>query len=91
MSDGFSIFVDDNPFEGALICSFVSLLLFAELAQLGVLSKIQRRDARFQAKQLAKILRTMETESLKVFAGGFLCLKQKIEDAEIEIAGRGAN
>jgi hypothetical protein len=83
---GFAIHVDDNPFEGLLICSFVLILLFSELSQLNCFSVTQKRDARFACKKIARILLSIESQDIQVFPGTFACVKEKVKDAIQEAA-----
>jgi hypothetical protein len=83
--EGFSIHFEVNPFEGLVVSSFITLLLFFEITKLDCLRKIQRRDARFLAKKLAGALKKMEAGSIKIFSGPFVCLKDKVDDIVAEL------
>lgn len=85
LKDGFKIHFYDNPFEGALICASMLVLLFSELSQLSFLRQQQRRDARVFSKKTAKVIFGTETDHIKIFPGDFECLKEKLNDAMHEI------
>jgi hypothetical protein len=84
---GFSIHFEHNPFEGLIISSFTALLLFSEMSKLNCFRKIQRRDARFLAKRIAKALKKLGSGSIEIFSGPFVCLKAKVDDIVIELDG----
>jgi hypothetical protein len=86
LSEGFSIHFNDNPFEGALICASMMVLLFSELGQMSCLRKEQRRDARVFARKIAVAIFRTESERVTIFPGDFECLKEKLHDAIEEIA-----
>jgi hypothetical protein len=86
LNEGFRIHFDDNPFEGALVCASMMVLLFSELAQMSCLRKEKRRDARVFAKRIAEVIFLTETDRVTIFPGDFECLREKLRDAVMEIA-----
>jgi hypothetical protein len=85
LNEGFRIHFDDNPFEGALICASMLVLLFSELGQMSCLRKQQCRDARFFAKKASKAILGTESDTVTIFPGDFKCIKDKLHDAMQEI------
>jgi hypothetical protein len=86
--EGFSIHFEANPFEGLIVSSFVTLLIFFEISELSCIRSIQRRDARFLAKKLAKGMMKIRAGSIDIFPGQFVCLKAKIDEIVLQLRCR---
>ena len=84
LEEGFFIHFESNPFDGLIVVSFVTLLLFFEISKLSCIRAVQRRDARFIAKKITKVMKSFETGSIDIFAGQFACLRTKVH----EMAGK---
>jgi hypothetical protein len=74
-----SLFAQGSPFDGLLLVAFVLVLLFDEISQMPCLRAIQKRDARFAMRKIARAVNAIDSNVLQIFPGEFVCLKDKLK------------